>query len=202
MSTSNGFDKTAIRMAKTFNLNIKEKAVIDRIALHIDALCFNVASVITILSLVDNNKINDEVIAELRKYINHRCFSGKRKQGGGTVMTSEYYGYVNDRYTVENGNTGTTMSDVNFADGVARPALGAQLGGGPQVLCDKLMEKSVRNIIKHNNIRLTKEYFDKIMKIICSHMHCLIMDLKNSKNGITVAHMDKLMKMKRHRIFN
>jgi len=184
-----------------FNENDK----LDTLTIHFDALCFNIASIVSVLALINDNKINDKIISEVKKYIDKQCdrTGSKIKKGGS--MPSDYYGYTNSTYTYANENTGTITGTIDFDNGIQRPSLGPQSGGGATtggfpVLYDENMKNRVKGILMKNKLNY-KEKLNDVMTIINDNLHYLVKTLKK-KQPITSKKLEKLFESKKYAVFN
>jgi len=174
---------------------------------HIHALAFNVASIASVMGLINNNEINNAIIHNLHNYIETSCSKSNKKKGGS--MPSDYYGYENSRYTEGNYNTGANTETVDFNSGVQRAGIDSQLGmsgggnaaGGAKHLYDSSIKTQVKDIIKRNNVKISKDTMQKLLNIINDNLHCLLISLKKHE-AITVTKLEKMMKMKKFAVFN
>jgi len=165
---------------------------------HLEALCSNIASIVSTLGILHNNNVDAMIIKEATKYIKSVC---KRKsQKGGTSMPSDYYGYENNIYNSANENTGTITGNIDFNNGIQRPSMGPQEGGGKKVY-DVSMKKKVKYILDVNNITITKDTFDNLMNIINDNLYCLLIDL-HKMQPISKEKLVKLMSQKQYAVFN
>lgn len=94
---------------------------------HIEAMIYNIASIASVTALLDEKvKIELKHIGFIKEYIVKQCIKSSKKnntstQSGGS-FPAEYFGYNSGAYT-ESNYGGTNVSDINFADGIAREAI-------------------------------------------------------------------------------
>jgi len=165
---------------------------------HLEALCSNIASIISALGTLHNNNVNDMIIKEAKKYIKTVCKI--RTQKGGTSMPSDYYGYENNIYSSANENTGTITGNIDFNNGIQRPQLGPQEGGAKNIY-DLSMKRKVKYILNVNNINISKDTFDDLMNIINDNLYCLLKDL-HKLQPVSIDKLEKLMRKKQYAVFN
>lgn len=165
---------------------------------HFDILCFNVASITSVLGTINNKTIDSKLIESVKDYINVSCKKTKKKKGGS--MPGDYYGYQNSIYSSANENTGTNTGVIDFDAGIQRAALGPQMGGG-QVLYDNSMKKRVTNIIDSHSLQIKKSVLKELMNIINENLLCLVGELKESK-PVTVQKLNNIMAKKQFAVFN
>jgi hypothetical protein len=180
-----------IRLSK----DCDEEKIYQIIGDHIDALIFNVASLACIVALLyDTNKLEKKHLIPVRKYIQDKC--PKRMQGGMS-MASDFYGYSHPSYGINNG--GSDLLHIDFNSTTLRPQIGG--GGFLELLQDnKHAIKAVRDVFAHHKVKASRETLIGVIAIMDEHVTCLANDLKHYKN-LTDKQLDKVLKLKRHAVF-
>lgn len=177
--------------------------VIQSIALHIDALIYNVASLACVVSMLyDHTKITPKHLVSVRKYIQDKCTIKHKSQRGGMSMASDFYGYPHPAYS-DNAMAGSTVvSTINFAEGLARPALGPVMMGGaqsnPAVI--QVIHKAIKKVLKHHERTISKNALEELIHIIHIHLDCFAKDLA-AEAPLTETRVKKVIEKKRHAIF-
>lgn len=166
---------------------------------HFDILCFNIASIATVLATINNKTLDSKLIEGIKDYIHVSCKKGKKVKGGS--MPSDYYGYQNSIYSAANENMGTNTGTIDFDAGVQRAALGSQSGGAGGVVYDDSMKKRVKSILQTHEISFKQSVFKELMNIVNDNLLCLLGELKDTKS-VSAKKIDALMKEKRFAVFN
>lgn len=164
---------------------------------HFDILCFNVASITSVLGTINNKTIDHKLIAGVRDYINVSCKKSSKKKGGS--MPGDYYGYENGVYSAGNENMGTNTGTVDFDAGIQRAGLVSQMGGG-RIVYDSSMKKRVKSILDSHSLHVKNVVFKELMGIINDNLLCLITELKSSA-PVTVQKINTIMAKKQFAVF-
>lgn len=197
-------ESTIVKLIKSHNISTKDdiNTIASLLVKHIDIICFNIASIANLMSIVSNHTINDNVINDLKKYIVKKCHIRKKVQNGGS-MASDFYGYANTRYSVDNSG-GTDTSSIQWEHGIARNAIDYQSGGGiktENIKLNKYITKLIKEIFDRNNVKVSKSYINEIIHIINKHIDSLFSDFKQAQ-PLTIIKVDKILKMKKYSIFH
>jgi hypothetical protein len=198
----------AQRIIKEHHIDIApsadSEAIFQKIAFHIDALVHNVVSTAALVAMMHNeSKIDSEHLKPVKIYIESQCMS-KTQQRGGTSMASDFFGYPHPNYSESHENSGVAVSKVDFAQGVARPALSPAQGmfvGGGTYHESKEIKAAAKTLLKSKNVSIGKKAFTELLRIIDSHIHCFANDMKK-KCPLTVSKLDKILHTKRHAVFH
>jgi len=172
--------------------------IIQQVALYIDALIFNVVSIICLITIINNsNKITQKTLAVGKEYIESKCQFNYAKVSGGNMATmtggsrlgsATFLGISEPMYRVDNPTNNVLITD--FANGVLRP----QIGGKSSSSSDKLITVYMKSILSYHEMKASKEIKQEIEKIIKFHIMCLINNLKSYKNAIKLSTLNKIVK--------
>lgn len=206
-----GYDSNGLvqKFLDTFQITVKanDRPVIEqRLQEHIDAVIYNIASMAVVFTLVkDKNKIQPKYLEDVTNYVAATCPPHKG-QSGGAPMASDYFGYPHPNYSASNAGSGTVMSEVGFADGVARAGLDSQMGGASPRLIgiaihDANAKLFVRSILRMHDMQISQSAFKQLLHIIDIHLNCMGNDLI-AKLPLTVARLTKVLTKKRHAVFH
>jgi hypothetical protein len=170
--------------------------IIQQVALYIDALIFNVVSIICIITIINNsNKITEKTLAVGKEYIESKCqFNYAKVSGGNITMTggsrlgsATFLGISEPMYRADNPTNNVLITD--FANGVLRPQI-----GGKSSASDKLISVYMKSILSYHNMKVSKDISQDIEKIIKFHIMCLINNLKSYKTSIKISTLNKIVK--------
>ena len=102
---NNRFLNTIHSIVKYYNLKINPGSntnVYKSLSKNIEILIFNVISIASIISLLNNsNTIQKTAVSMVREYINEKCNVPQMKKGG-TSLPSDYFGAINPVYNENN----------------------------------------------------------------------------------------------------
>jgi len=162
-----------------YNINIdraKKTVIYKLLSKYIDILIFNVVTILSIITMINNSKtINKNALKLLKDYINETCHSNKIS--GGTTLPSEYFG-INSGIYNENNATGNIL-DIDFSSGILRPQIG---GGGLNKLNKEdvnILSKSIKNILHYYKLKISNEIINELIVLINDNIDCLFRQLKN-----------------------
>lgn len=138
--------KTFIKKSLELNgIKIKDKSsdkIISLLADYTNTLIFNIASIASILALLNKSKkVKKEMIVIINNYINSKfklTSKSYNSKGGADVLPPKFFGETESAYSTSNPTN--DVLKVNFADGIARPAIGGsrkKIRGGSDVLPPK-----------------------------------------------------------------
>jgi hypothetical protein len=89
--------------------------------------------------------------------------SSKGGMRGGAFNTAAFFGVDESRhYRAE--NVSGDMMNIDFANNVARPALGLQMTGGACSKLNKAVKKKMKKIFNHFNVKISDKMLDVIME--------------------------------------
>lgn len=179
------------------DINVKDPHVLSMVERHLDALCYNIASILNVFATLHGKKITDETISDVHRFLSKKC--SKSTQHGGTVMASDFFGYNHSSYSAQNANVGATVTGtVNFADGIQRAGLGPQTGGS---VATKDIRKKIKVVLSRNEIKCSSTHIDAAIQIVYSQLECLKTSLKKVE-PVTVKKLETIFKQKRYALFN
>ena len=169
---------------------------IQQVALYIDALIFNIVSIICLITIINNgNKITQKTLAVGKEYIESKCqFNYAKVSGGNIVMTggsrlgsATFLGISEPMYRADNPTNNVLNTD--FVNGVLRPQI-----GGKSSSSDKLISIYMKSILSYHDMKASKDIRQDIEKIIKFHIMCLINNLKTYKTAIKLSTLNKIVK--------
>jgi len=164
-----------------YELNIersKKIAIYKLLSKYIDILIFNVVTILSIITMINNsNTIHNEALKLLKTYINETCNKGIK---GGTSLPSEYFG-VNSGIYSENNASGNIL-DIDFSSGTLRPQIG---GGGVYKLNKdevKVISATIKNILEYYKLKASNDIISQLVNLINDNIECLFRQLKHVKS--------------------
>ena len=175
--------------------------------IYIDKLIFNIASLCALLCLKMGVKvILNNHMSYLMHYINKYCNSsritkkstsvlasikgGSSKQNqfskggmrGGAFNTAAFFGVDESRHYKAENASGDIMN-IDFANNVARPALGLQMTGGACSKLNKAVKKKMKKIFKHFDVKISDKLLDVIMVKFDDILKDFIKNLTDTKKS-------------------
>ena len=182
-----------IKRRKPVNKMDEEKIVI-LMNIYIDRLIFNIASLCALLCLkMGVKQILHNHMTYLIFYINKYCSSsriakkstavlvsvkggsqqqqqqkqkqqkGSKGMSGGAFNTAAFFGVDESRHYRAENVSGDIMN-IDFANNVARPALGLQMSGGACSKLNKIVKKKMKTIFKQFDVKISDKMLDVIME--------------------------------------
>jgi hypothetical protein len=116
---------------------------------------------------------------------------------GGANMASEFFGISSGAYNSSNGSQGVTVSQVDFAGGVLRPAQGHQQGGGmsghPQI------KEHITTLLKTRKIKASTPGFAALVSYADKQINALGKSLQGKK--VSAAKLEAVFAKKAFKIF-
>ena len=207
-----------IRRRKPIN-KIDEGKIVMLMNIYIDKLIFNIASLCALLCLkmgvkqILNNHMN-YLIHYINKYCNSSRITGnsttvivsikgsngqqqnKLSRGGmkgGAFNTAAFFGVDESRHYRAENVSGDIMN-IDFANNVARPALGLQMTGGACSKLNKVVKKKMKNIFNHFNVKISDKMLDVIMEQFQEIINNFIKKLTDTKaTELKYANFKKLI---------
>lgn len=170
-----------------YNIALPE-SLLPRLTMHIDALIFNMVAVACVVAmLTDKRMVQKEHLKSVEGYVQSKCGTMRRKIYGGMSMPSDFYGYPHPAYSPDNENTNNThVSQVDFAAGIARPAMGPALessagmsGGGAKRgggVSD--IELHMRRVLAYHDMKIAKDASVHLVELILHHLRCFAKQLR------------------------
>jgi len=175
--------------------------------IYIDKLIFNIASLCALLCLKMGVKvILNNHMSYLMHYINKYCNSsritkkstsvlasikgGSSQQNqfskggmrGGAFNTAAFFGVDESRHYKAENASGDIMN-IDFANNVARPALGLQMTGGACSKLNKAVKKKMKKIFKHFDVKISDKLLDVIMVKFNDILKDFIKNLTDTKKS-------------------
>jgi len=175
-----------------FNINKDKDKIIHTLSNYIDTLIFNIVSIASIITMLNNSKsINMNAVQLVKKYIADNC---NKKIKGGTSLPSEYFGYNSGVYN-ENNNTQDILN-VDFNSNILRPQIG---GGAGKKMDNEWIIKKIKDLLKYYNLKASNKIINSLVLIICANINCLLSKLDDNKNKVlTVTTINKIIKLNKN----
>ena len=183
----------SIKRRKPIN-KLDEGKIVMLMNIYIDKLIFNIASLCALLCLkMGVKQILNNHMSYLIHYINKYCNSSRitsksttvivsikggssqkqsqQKQSqlsqggmrGGAFNTAAFFGVDESRHYRAENVSGDIMN-IDFANNVARPALGLQMTGGACSKLNKAVKKKMKKIFNNFNVKISDKMLDVIME--------------------------------------
>ena len=208
----------SIRRRKPIN-KMDEGKIVMLMNIYIDKLIFNIASLCALLCLkmgvkqILNNHMN-YLIHYINKYCNSSRITGnsttvivsikgsngqqqnKLSRGGmkgGAFNTAAFFGVDESRHYRAENVSGDIMN-IDFANNVARPALGLQMTGGACSKLNKAVKKKMKKIFNNFNVKISDKMLDVIMEQFNEIINNFIKKLTDTKaTELKYANFKKLI---------
>ena len=208
----------SIKRRKPIN-KMDEGKIVMLMNVYIDKLIFNIASLCDLLCLkmgvkqILNNHMN-YLIHYINKYCNSSRITGnsttvivsikgsngqqqnKLSRGGmkgGAFNTAAFFGVDESRHYRAENVSGDIMN-IDFANNVARPALGLQMTGGACSKLNKVVKKKMKKIFNHFNVKISDKMLDVIMEQFQEIINNFIKKLTDTKaTELKYANFKKLI---------
>jgi hypothetical protein len=101
---------------------------------------------------------------------------------GGAFNTAAFFGVDESRHYRAENASGDIMN-IDFANNVARPALGVQMTGGACSKLNKAVKKKMKKIFKHFDVKISDKLLDVIMEKFNSILKDFIKNLTDTKKS-------------------
>jgi len=196
----------SIKRRKPIN-KLDEGKIVMLMNIYIDKLIFNIASLCALLCLkmgvkqILNNHMN-YLIHYINKYCNSARITGKSttvivstRDGmrGGAFNTAAFFGVDESRHYRAENVSGDIMN-IDFANNVARPALGLQMTGGACSKLNKAVKKKMKKIFNNFNVKISDKMLDVIMEQFNEIFNNFIKKLTDTKaTELKYANFKKLI---------
>ena len=208
----------SIKRRKPIN-KMDEGKIVMLMNIYIDKLIFNIASLCALLCLkMGVKQILNNHMSYLIHYINKYCNSSritgnsttvivsikgsngqqqnKLSRGGmkgGAFNTAAFFGVDESRHYRAENVSGDIMN-IDFANNVARPALGLQMTGGACSKLNKVVKKKMKKIFNHFNVKISDKMLDVIMEQFNEIINNFIKKLTDTKaSELKYANFKKLI---------
>ena len=199
-------EEFATQFLQTNALRVATSNTAQILAGHIQMMVFNVISIAAAVALLQDSKVIEatHVHTADRDY-KLSCNNPRRGQAGGSMTSSEFFGVNSGAYTSGNGSQGTVTSQVDFAGGIARPALGPMQSGGGAALTyanHAAIKRYMKLVLEYNSVKVSKGGKVALYSVIDACLKCLATVMKQD----TVSKDKKLLaffaKSKQFAVFN
>jgi len=173
-------------------INMKDEKSIIFLTEYIENIIFNVVSIASIITFINNAKtINEKSITIVKKYLDNMCGNVNSMKGGYIVLPSEFYGINSGNYSATNGIHADVLP-IDFSYGIARP----QIGGGPssKKKAIKPIQLCIKDILIYYKLKVSAEVVNKITKMIEGYIKCLMQKLKLQKGKVSSITIKKIIK--------
>jgi hypothetical protein len=112
---------------------------------------------------------------------------------GGAFNTAAFFGVDESRHYRAENVSGDIMN-IDFANNVARPALGLQMTGGACSKLNKVVKKKMKKIFNHFNVKISDKMLDVIMEQFQEIINNFIKKLTDTKaTELKYANFKKLI---------
>jgi hypothetical protein len=215
----------SIKRRKPVN-KMDEGKIVMLMNVYIDKLIFNIASLCALLCLkMGVKQILNNHMSYLIHYINKYCNSSRitsksttvivsikggssQKQSqlsqggmrGGAFNTAAFFGVDESRHYRAENVSGDIMN-IDFANNVARPALGLQMTGGACSKLNKAVKKKMKKIFNNFNVKISDKMLDVIMEKFNDILKEFVIKLTDTKaaelkytNFKKIVYKSKIMK--------
>jgi hypothetical protein len=119
--------------------------------------------------------------------------SSKGGMRGGAFNTAAFFGVDESRHYRAENVSGDIMN-IDFANNVARPALGLQMTGGACSKLNKAVKKKMKKIFKHFDVKISDKMLDVIMEQFNKIFNNFIEKLTDTKaSELKYANFKKLI---------
>jgi|UniRef100_A0A6C0LE27 hypothetical protein len=196
----------SIKRRKPIN-KLDEGKIVMLMNIYIDKLIFNIASLCALLCLkmgvkqILNNHMS-YLIHYINKYCNSARITGKSTtvivstrggMRGGAFNTAAFFGVDESRHYRAENVSGDIMN-IDFANNVARPALGLQMTGGACSKLNKAVKKKMKKIFNNFNVKISDKMLDVIMEQFNEIFNNFIKKLTDTKaTELKYANFKKLI---------
>jgi hypothetical protein len=117
----------------------------------------------------------------------------KEGMSGGAFNTAAFFGVDESRHYRPENVSGDIMN-IDFANNVARPALGLQMTGGACSKLNKAVKKKMKKIFKHFDVKISDKMLDVIMEKFNEIFNNFIEKLTDTKaSELKYANFKKLI---------
>lgn len=171
----------SIKRRKPIN-KMDEGKIVMLMNIYIDKLIFNISSLCALLCLkMGVNEILKSHTSYLIHYIKKYCNSSriiskstttsvivsakgaKRGMRGGAFNTAAFFGVDESKHYKAENVSGDIMN-IDFANNIAKPALGLQMTGGACSKLNKAVKKKMKKIFNNFNVKISDKMLDVIME--------------------------------------
>jgi hypothetical protein len=188
----NNFLPTIKELVAKYKLSLakdKTKDIHELLCKYIETLIFNIVSVASIITMINNSDtIKKQTLTLVKSYINDKC--NHKMTGGNTGMPSEYYGIDSGIY--QSNNAIGDILNIDFASGILRPQIGG--GWGNSYTINDIFMNKIREILNYYKLKSSSTINNSLLKLIYMHINCFFKELKTSRITLNIASINKIIK--------
>ena len=107
---------------------------------------------------------------------------GSKGMSGGAFNTAAFFGVDESRHYRAENVSGDIMN-IDFANNVARPALGLQMSGGACSKLNKIVKKKMKTIFKQFDVKISDKMLDVIMEKFNDILNDFVKKVTNTKSS-------------------
>jgi hypothetical protein len=127
-------------------------------------------------------KKSTSVLASIKGGSSQQNQFSKGGMRGGAFNTAAFFGVDESRHYKAENASGDIMN-IDFANNVARPALGLQMTGGACSKLNKAVKKKMKKIFKHFDVKISDKLLDVIMVKFDDILKDFIKNLTDTKKS-------------------
>lgn len=158
--------------------NAKQEEIIEHLAKHLDALVYNITSLVAFVTMIeDKKKIEPKHLVAAQSYIAHKCIgkhASKKFAGGAKALDLK-------------------AVDVPIIEEFTHSKYKIQMRVD--------MRSMIHHIVQSHALEIGSGAFKGILKILHAHMECLLDDIKHQE-PLTMKKLEYIMSMRRHSVFH
>jgi hypothetical protein len=194
-----------------------QDAAVTRLVDAILVMVYNyVLTVAMITVLHEAKRVDVRYVHDANEYVTKKCSSASRQggpttrttQAGGTLLPQAYHAGPVVGNAMFTGAAAASESTVDFAGGIARPAIEATFvpsllsGGGKNRKSpnETVLKTLARDVLKTHKLSTTKNAMDAIAETLSQHIHRLLNDIVKSRKSkskqLTKAAVERVLKKK------
>jgi hypothetical protein len=171
--------------------------IAERLAAALQSAAFNVTSLAGVSALLNKRtKITAREIASVREHFAVPRFGAGAMSGGNpTGLPSEYFSVAHAAYSPAHAGAGVQTGEIDFLNGVARPALGPQAGGASastEHLAGALRETVAATIAQHS-LSVSKNAAAELVAVVTYLIRALIAKLAAQPGSLTLKKLDAVV---------
>jgi hypothetical protein len=153
------------------------------LAKHIDALLFNIVSLVALVAIIqDQKKIQPKHLISAQAYIAQQCI--------GDQAVKKIKGGVHKKQT---------QKDI---DAMPIPVVeGFELDEIAMSCVDMDMRSFIHKILKFHDLTIGKGAMKGILDIVRAHLGCLLKNIR-ANEPLTIKRLENIMSMRKHAVFH
>jgi hypothetical protein len=157
-------------------------SIIQKIALHIDSLIFNLIALPCLIAIINNSStVTEKTLEASRQNFTKGCKT-KMSGGDGRLGCPSFVSIDQPMYSA--GNPTNDILGVNWSAGFARP----QIGGSHDMKStelDKIVAKYVNEVLRYHEVTASKSVKKSLAVMIKEKLHCFMDALAHHKGLLT-----------------